>query len=72
MVEVAVMTKIPKEWENLNPVLSVQDVSQLMNVHENTVKGWINKGDLPAFRQGRVIRIYRTDFFRFAGVDEEC
>ena len=68
-MSVALMTKIPREWQDLGPVLSIQDIKDLMNVHENTVKKWIAEDKLPAFKQGRVIRIYRSDFLRFAGVD---
>lgn len=71
MIGTAVMTKIPKEWQNLAPVLSVQDVATLLDVHENTVKNWVRDSQLPAFKQGRVIRIHRHDFLKFAGVSEE-
>lgn len=65
------MTNVPDEWQNLSPILSVQEVASLLGVHENTVKKWISDKTLKAFKQGRVIRVYRSDFFKFAGIDED-
>lgn len=70
-MEICVMTKIPKEWLNLPPILSVQEIADLLVVHPNTVKNWIADGKLPAFKAGRVIRIYRDDFFEFTKMDRE-
>lgn len=71
MIGTATMTKIPDEWRNLPPILSVQEVSDLLKVHENTVKNWVRNETLKSFKQGRVIRIYRSDFLKFAGIDDK-
>lgn len=68
---ITTMAKIPDEWRNLPAVLSIQDVADLMQVHFNTVNNWIKEGKIKAFKQGRIVRIYRDEFFRFAGVSEE-
>lgn len=70
-MEIPVMTKMPKEWLTLPPILSVQEIADLLSVHPNTVKNWIADGKLPAFKAGRVIRVYRDDFFEFTKIDTE-
>jgi len=47
-------------------LLSVPKVSRDYEVHENTVRGWIRSGQLPAVKIGpRMIRVRRTDLEQF-------
>ena len=50
------------EWE----LLSVPEVSNEAKAHENTVRGWIRSGQLPAVKIGpRMIRVRRKDLDEF-------
>jgi excisionase family DNA binding protein len=40
-----------------NDLLTIKQVAQRLQVHENSVRNWILRGDLQAERIGRVIRI---------------
>ena len=43
---------------------TIPDLARLMTVHTNTVRGWIRKHGLPAYKAG--IREYRIDKAAFA------
>jgi excisionase family DNA binding protein len=38
-------------------MLTPKDVGWVMQVGESTVAGWLDRGELPHFREGRLIRI---------------
>lgn len=40
-------------------------VAELLNVSVDTVTRWCDRGDLPTFRQGQVVRIPRPGFEKF-------
>jgi excisionase family DNA binding protein len=42
-------------------MLTVDQASERLGVHESTVRRWVRKGELPAVRRGRTIRIDRAD-----------
>ena len=44
---------------------SLDQVAQQLNVSKDTVKRWTDRGDLPTFRHGAVIRVRRTDLEKF-------
>lgn len=47
-------------------LLTVQDVAQLLQVHDQTVRGYIREGRLRSIRLGRrAIRISQADFDDF-------
>jgi excisionase family DNA binding protein len=46
-------------------VLTTSEVAQALRVSPMTVRRWIDAGDLPAFTQGRVRRVLRTDLDSF-------
>ena len=48
-----------KSWDEVPLVLTVQQVSDLLQVHPNTLKKWIRAGRLPAMKAGRDYRIRR-------------
>jgi len=50
--------------------LSVEDIAKELNVHPDTVRGWIRAKQLKAFRFGRDYRVKREDFDKF--VDERA
>ena len=41
--------------------LTIREVTDLLKVSERTVRRWIGKGDLPAVKIGRSVRIRRED-----------
>ncbi len=54
----------------LDPYLTVQEIAKLLKVHEWTVREWVKRRDLKAFRLGDAagLRIRRSDFLRFRDV----
>lgn len=45
--------------------LSVADAARVANVHEGTIRKWIDKGWLPGYRAGRHRRLKRAELDRF-------
>ena len=45
--------------------LKVEDIARELDLHVNTVRGWIRDGKLKATRFGRDYRIKREDYERF-------
>jgi excisionase family DNA binding protein len=45
--------------------LSVEDVAQILKMDEETVRKWIRRKQLKAYKFGRDYRIRRDDFDRF-------
>ena len=41
--------------------LSITQVANLLGVHRNTVVNWINRGEIPARKFGKLWRILRSD-----------
>lgn len=48
----------PEEWP---PLLSVTQVAELFVVNRQTVQAWIDRGDLPAVKVGKLWRIAPED-----------
>jgi excisionase family DNA binding protein len=44
--------------------LTVADVAETLKLNQQTVRNWIDRGELPAIRIGRRVRIRRSDFDR--------
>jgi excisionase family DNA binding protein len=44
---------------------SLEQVAQQLNVSKDTVKRWVDRGEVPTFRKGAVIRVRRTDLEKF-------
>jgi excisionase family DNA binding protein len=42
--------------------LTVAEVAGILKLNQQTVRNWIDRGELPALRVGRRVRILRTDF----------
>src|SRR5258708_7005473 len=42
-------------------LLSTEEAAQLLNVHVNTIRSWIDKGKLPTVRVGKLYRIPRRE-----------
>jgi len=54
--------------DGLEPMLTVQDITKLLKVHEETVRRWIRTGELRATLLGSAkggYRIRRADFEEF-------
>jgi excisionase family DNA binding protein len=45
--------------------LSVDDVARILNMNEETVRKWIRRKELRAYKFGRDYRIRRDDFDKF-------
>ena len=45
---------------------SVKEIAEKVSVHPNTVRNWIESGELKAYKLGRVLRIKKEDFEAFA------
>ena len=45
----------------MSTYLTIQEAKDLLRVSERTVRRWISKGELPAFKMGRSVRIREED-----------
>ena len=45
---------------------TIKEVAEIVGVHSNTVRNWIDNGDLKAYKLGKVIRIRKEDLEAFA------
>ena len=57
--------ELPKEWQDLPPLLGTQEVADRLGVHVNTVKNEITRKNLKAFKVGRIHKIHRHDFLEY-------
>jgi excisionase family DNA binding protein len=57
----------PVSVSAVDQLLTVADIAGIIGCHEDTVRGWINAGHLPAAKYGTRIgwRIQRCDFEAF-------
>lgn len=67
MTGFAWMTKFV-DWNDVPLVLGTKEVADVLGVHVNTVKSLISKGEIPAFKVGRVLRINKADLKRYTGL----
>jgi excisionase family DNA binding protein len=44
---------------------TVQEVADSLNVHPNTIRNWINSGDLKSYKLGNTLRISKEDLEKF-------
>lgn len=70
-MELLLMAKFV-DWKDVPIILSTKEVANILGVHVNTVKSLISKGDLPAFKVGRVLKINKSDLMRYVGLKEEA
>jgi excisionase family DNA binding protein len=42
--------------------LTVNEIAQILKLNPQTVRNWIDRGELPALHVGRRVRIRREDF----------
>jgi excisionase family DNA binding protein len=56
---------VNKELEGLGPILTVDEVSEVLGMHPLTVRRMARDGELPAFKVGRQWRIKRELFLRW-------
>ena len=47
--------------ETTRPLLTVSEVAEVCRVSDRTVRRWIERGELPAHRLGRQLRISEKD-----------
>jgi len=45
---------------------TIKEVAEIVGVHPNTVRNWIDNGDLKAYKLGKVVRIRKEDLEAFA------
>ena len=45
--------------------LTVAEVAANLKLNQQTVRNWIDRGELPALRVGRRVRIKRSDYERY-------
>ncbi len=45
--------------------LTVAEVAANLKLNQQTVRNWIDRGELPALRAGRRVRIKRSDYERY-------
>lgn len=63
-MELMLMSKFVN-WDEVPLVLSTRQVADILSVHINTVKRLITRGELPASKIGRVLRIGKADLKQY-------
>ena len=59
-----------RDKNQLPEILTVATMANFMHVSEQTILNRIKAGALPAFRDGKLIRIRRSDALAFLGISE--
>ena len=49
----------------MEDLLTISEVAELLKVSDRTVRNWIEKGTIKAYRFGLVYRIKKSDFENF-------
>lgn len=63
-MELVLMAKF-ENWDEVPMVLSVRQVADVLSVHINTVKRLIARGELPASKVGRALRVDKVDLKQY-------
>lgn len=45
--------------------LTVAEIAAILKLHQQTIRNWIDRGELPSVKIGRSVRVKRVDFERF-------
>lgn len=53
------------QTESEEEYLTVAEVAGNLKLNQQTVRNWIDRGELPALRVGRRVRIKRSDYERY-------
>ena len=53
------------QTESEEEYLTVAEVAANLKLNQQTVRNWIDRGELPALRVGRRVRIKRSDYDRY-------
>ncbi len=65
-------TNDPAPRRELSDVVSIQRAARLLDVHPNTIRNWIARGEIDAVRVGpRVRRIPRQELIRIRSLRTE-
>lgn len=62
---ILIMEQMTHEGAGKNPLLTIGNVAEHCQVSEKTVRRWIKRGELVAYRLGRQWRIGRDDLEKF-------
>ena len=58
--------------DRINDLLTVSEIATTLKVNPQTVRNWIDRGELPALRVGgRRVRVHRSALEGFIGLDPE-
>ncbi|HEY9220924.1 MAG TPA: helix-turn-helix domain-containing protein [Lutibacter sp.] len=55
----------PKQVENTNQLLTVQDAANFLNLSVSTIYNKVNKRELPAMKKGRRLYFSRTELLNY-------
>ena len=53
------------------PLLTMQDVAEILNCSNKTVKRRVDAGDLPVIRDGRMVRVHPEDLNHYIKILKE-
>lgn len=54
----------------MEDIMTISEVAELLKVSDRTVRNWIEKGTIKAYRFGLVYRIKKADFDEFVKQSE--
>ena len=49
----------------MQPWLTLEQIAEELQIHIETVRGWVREKKLPAYKVGRIYRVKRPDFDKF-------
>lgn len=72
-IQAAILRRLEELHDLINDIaprvapeaFSLEQVAQMLNVSKDTVRRWTDRGELPTFKHGSVIRVSRTDLDKF-------
>lgn len=57
--------ELPEEFKDLPPILDTKTIAKILRLTRAGAVKVIERGELPAFRVGKLWRVHREDFFKY-------
>ena len=53
------------EYKSMEEYMLLKEIAPLLKVHIMTIRRWVHKGKLPAYRFGKHYRVKKSEFEKF-------